>query len=167
MEASCLEIEGLNNLSQDRSTSNDRPGHQPVAPAAAKEWLAAREAELLPVPYYHVVFTLPGQIADIAYQNKAVIYDLLFKASAETLITIAADPKHLGARVGVLSVLHTWGSALTHHPHLHMIVPGGGISLDGTKWVACRPGFFLPVSPVRLCHVTQAGAASTAWASRR
>ena len=113
--------------------------------AAAQEWLAAREAELLPVPYFHVVFTVPGQIADIAYQNKAVIYDLLFKASAETLVTIAADPKHLGARVGVLSVLHTWGSALTHHPHVHMIVPGGGISLDGTKWVACRPGFFLPV----------------------
>jgi len=113
--------------------------------AAAKEWLAAREAELLPVPYYHVVFTLPAAIADIAYQNKAVIYDLLFKASAETLITIAADPEHLGARVGVLSVLHTWGSALTHHPHVHMIVPGGGISLDSKRWVACRPGFFLPV----------------------
>ena len=113
--------------------------------AAAKEWLAAREAELLPVPYYHVVFTLPAAIADIAYQNKAVIYDLLFKTSAETLITIAADPQHLGARIGVLSVLHTWGSALTHHPHVHMIVPGGGISPDGTKWVACRPGFFLPV----------------------
>jgi hypothetical protein len=113
--------------------------------AAAKEWLAAREAELLPVPYYHVVFTLPAQIADIAYQNKAVIYDLLFKASAETLVTIAADPEHLGARIGVLSVLHTWGSALTHHPHVHMIVPGGGISLDGKRWVSCRPGFFLPV----------------------
>jgi Putative transposase/Transposase zinc-binding domain len=113
--------------------------------AAAKAWLAEREAELLPVPYYHVVFTLPAQISDIAYQNKAVIYDLLFKASAETLITIAADPKHLGARVGVLSVLHTWGSALTHHPHVHMIVPGGGLSLDGTKWLSCRPGFFLPV----------------------
>ena len=113
--------------------------------AAAKEWLAEREAELLPVPYYHVVFTLPAAIADIAYQNKAVIYDLLFKASAETLTTIAADPKHLGARIGVLSVLHTWGSALTHHPHVHMIVPGGGISLDGEKWVSCRPGFFLPV----------------------
>jgi hypothetical protein len=113
--------------------------------AAAKEWLAEREAELLPVPYYHVVFTLPAQIADIAYQNKAVIYDLLFKASAETLITIAADPKHLGARIGVLSVLHTWGSALTHHPHVHMIVPGGGFSLDGNKWVSCRLGFFLPV----------------------
>jgi ssDNA-binding Zn-finger/Zn-ribbon topoisomerase 1 len=113
--------------------------------AAAKEWLAAREAELLPVPYYHVVFTLPAAIADIAYQNKAVIYNLLFKASAEALVTIAADPKHLGARVGVLSVLHTWGSALTHHPHVHMIVPGGGSSLDGAKWVSCRPGFFLPV----------------------
>ena len=113
--------------------------------AAAKEWLADREADLLPVPYYHVVFTLPAAIADIAYQNKAVIYDLLFKASAETLITIAADPKHLGARVGITSVLHTWGSAMTHHPHVHMIVPGGGISLDGERWVACRPGFFLPV----------------------
>ena len=113
--------------------------------AAAKEWLAEREAELLPVPYYHVVFTLPAAIADIAYQNKAAIYDLLFKASAETLVTIAADPKHLGARVGILSVLHTWGSALTHHPHVHMIVPGGGFSLDGSKWIACRPGFFLPV----------------------
>jgi putative transposase/transposase-like zinc-binding protein len=113
--------------------------------AAATEWLAEREAELLPVPYFHVVFTLPAAIADIAYQNKAVIYDLLFKASAETLITIAADPKHLGARVGVLSVLHTWGSALTHHPHVHMIVPGGGFSLDGKRWVACRPSFFLPV----------------------
>jgi hypothetical protein len=113
--------------------------------AAAKEWLAAREADLLPVPYYHVVFTLPAAIADIAYQNKAVIYDLLFKVSAETLITIAADPKHLGARVGITSVLHTWGSAMTHHPHVHMIVPGGGISPDGERWISCRPGFFLPV----------------------
>jgi len=113
--------------------------------AAAKEWIAEREADLLPVPYYHVVFTLPAPIADIAYQNKAVIYDLLFKASAETLATIAADPQHLGARVGITSVLHTWGSALTHHPHVHMIVPGGGISLDGQRWVSCRPGLFLPV----------------------
>jgi Putative transposase/Transposase zinc-binding domain len=113
--------------------------------AAAKQWLADREADLLPVPYYHVVFTLPAAIADIAYQNKAVIYDLLLKASAETLTTIAADPRHLGARVGITSVLHTWGSALTHHPHVHMIVPGGGISLDGEHWVACRPRFFLPV----------------------
>jgi hypothetical protein len=113
--------------------------------AAAKQWLAAREADLLPVPYYHVVFTLPAAIADIAFQNKTIVYDLLFKASSETLVTIAADPKHLGARVGITSVLHTWGSAMTHHPHVHMIVPGGGISLDGERWVACRPGFFLPV----------------------
>ena len=113
--------------------------------AAAKQWLAEREADLLPVPYYHVVFTLPAQISDIAYQNKTAIYDILFKAAAETLTTIAADPKHLGARIGLTCVLHTWGSALTHHPHLHIIVPGGGISLDGTRWVSCRPRFFLPV----------------------
>jgi Putative transposase/Transposase zinc-binding domain len=113
--------------------------------AAAQEWLAEREAELLPVGYFHLVFTLPGPIADIAYQNKAAIYDLLFTASAETSITIAEDPEHLGARIGITSVLHTWGSAMTHHPHVHMIVPGGGISLDGTRWVSCRPGFFLPV----------------------
>ena len=95
--------------------------------AAAKQWLAEREAELLPVPYFHVVFTLPAPIASIAYQNKAVIYDLLFKAAAHTMLTIAADPKHLGAKIGLTAVLHTWGSAMTHHPHLHMIVPGGGI----------------------------------------
>jgi hypothetical protein len=113
--------------------------------AAAKQWLAEREADLLPVPYYHMVFTLPAPVADIAYHNKAAVYDILFKASAETLSTIAADPKHLGARIGITSVLHTWGSALTHHPHVHMIVPGGGIALDGKRWVSCRPGFFLPV----------------------
>src|SRR6059036_36565 len=113
--------------------------------AAAKQWLAERAAELLPVPYFHVVFTLPAPIADIAYQNKAVIYDLLFKVSAETMLTIAADPKHLGAKIGITTVLHTWGSALTHHPHVHMIVPGGGIARDGKRWVSCRPGFFLPV----------------------
>jgi hypothetical protein len=113
--------------------------------AAARDWLAEREAELLPVPYFHLVFTLPAVIADIAYQNKAVIYDLLFKASSETLLTIAADPKHLGARIGVTAVLHTWGSAMTHHPHVHCIVPGGGISMDGSSWARCRPGFFLPV----------------------
>jgi putative transposase len=99
----------------------------------------------LPVGYFHLVFTLPAEIADIAYQNKAVIYDLLFRAAAETLLTIAADPKHLGARIGLTAVLHTWGSAMTHHPHVHMIVPGGGISLNGSRWVACRPRFFLPV----------------------
>jgi Putative transposase/Transposase zinc-binding domain len=112
---------------------------------AAREWLAEREAELLPVPYFHVVFSLPARIADIAYQNKSVIYGLLFKTSSETMLTIAADPKHLGARIGILSVLHTWGSALNHHPHVHMIVPGGGFSLDGKGWVACRPSFFLSV----------------------
>jgi hypothetical protein len=117
---------------------------------AASEWLAEREAELLPVPYFHVVFTLPARIADIAYQNKAVIYDLLLKISAETLITIATDPQRLGARIGILSVLHTWGSALTHHPHVHMIVPGGGFSLDGRRWVSCRPRYLLPV-PVLSC----------------
>jgi hypothetical protein len=113
--------------------------------AAAREWMAARAAELLPVPYFHVVFTLPAAIGDIAYQNKAVIYDLLFKASAETMLTIAADPKHLGARIAITAVLHTWGSAMTHHPHVHMIVPGGGISLDRSRWIAKRPQFFLPV----------------------
>jgi hypothetical protein len=97
------------------------------------------------VDYYHVVFTLPGPISDIAYQNKTVLYNLLFKAAAETLLTIAADPKHLGARIGATMVLHTWGSAMTHHPHVHCIVPGGGLSGDGQRWIACRPGFFLPV----------------------
>src|SRR6516164_9374110 len=100
--------------------------------AAAKDWLAAREADLLPVGYFHLVFTLPAEIAPIAYQNKAVVYDLLFRAASETLLTIAADPKHLGARIGFTAVLHSWGSAMTHHPHVHIIVPGGGISLDGT-----------------------------------
>jgi Putative transposase/Transposase zinc-binding domain len=123
-----------------------RNRHCPKCQAiAAKEWLAARDAELLPVPYYHLVFTLPAAIGDIAYQNKTVLYGLLFKAAAETLITIAADPKHLGARLGLTAVLHTWGSALTHHPHVHIIVPGGGISPDGQRWISCRPGFFLPV----------------------
>ena len=112
--------------------------------AAAKQWLAERQADLLAVPYYHIVFTMPAAIADIAYQNKAVVYDLLFKASAETMLTIAGDPKHLGARIGITSVLHTWGSTLTHHPHVHMIVPGGGIALDGSQWVSCRSRFFLP-----------------------
>jgi hypothetical protein len=112
--------------------------------AAAKQWLAERQADLLPVPYYHIVFTMPAAIADIAYQNKAVVYDLLFKASAQTMLTIAGDPKHLGARIGITSVLHTWGSTLTHHPHVHMIVPGGGIALDGSRWLSCRSRFFLP-----------------------
>ena len=113
--------------------------------AAAREWLAAREAELLPVQYFHQVFTLPAPIADIAYQNKAAIYAMLFKASAEAMLKIAADPKHLGAKIGFIAVLHTWGSAMTHHPHVHMIVPGGGLSPDGTSWTGCRRGFLLPV----------------------
>ena len=113
--------------------------------AAARTWLAAREADLLPVGYFHVVFTMPAEIADIAWQNKAVVYDLLFRAAADTMLTIAADPKHLGARIGITAVLHTWGSALTHHPHVHMIVPGGGIALDGTHWISSRSAFLLPV----------------------
>lgn len=112
---------------------------------AAREWMAARAADLLPVEYFHVVFTLPAEIAQIAYWNKKAVYDLLFRASAETVMTIAADPKRLGARLGMTAVLHTWGSALTHHPHIHMIVPGGGLSPDGTRWLPCRPGFFLHV----------------------
>ena len=113
--------------------------------AAARIWLAEREADLLPVGYFHVVFTLPAEIADIAFQNKGVIYDLLFKAASETMMIIAADPKHLGARIGITAVLHTWGSAMTHHPHVHMIVPGGGIAPDGTRWISSRPAFLLPV----------------------
>ena len=113
--------------------------------AAAKDWLAGRQADLLPVAYYHLVFTLPAPIAAVAYQNKAEVYGLLFRAAAETLATIASDRRHLGARIGFTSVLHTWGSAMTHHPHLHIIAPGGGLSPDGARWIACRPGFFLPV----------------------
>lgn len=113
--------------------------------AAARTWLAEREADLLPVGYFHVVFTLPTQVADIALQNKAAVYDLLFRAASETMLTIAADPRHLGARIGLTAVLHTWGSALTHHPHVHMIVPGGGLSPDGARWVSSRPAFLLPV----------------------
>ena len=128
------------------SYNSCRNRHCPKCQAiAAKQWLADRQAELLPVPYFHVVFTLPAPIADIAHQNKAVVYDLLLKTAAETLITIAADPKHLGARIGLTAVLHTWGSALTHHPHAHIIVPGGGLSSDGQHWIACRPRFLLSV----------------------
>jgi hypothetical protein len=113
--------------------------------SAAQRWLEARQADLLPVDYYHVVFTLPAPISTIAYTNKEIIYGLLFDIAAETLRTIAADPKHLGARIGVTLVLHTWGSALTHHPHVHGIVPGGGLALDADRWVPCKPGFFLSV----------------------
>ena len=123
-----------------------RNRHCPKCQAkAAERWLEARQTDLLPVEYYHVVFTLPAPISEIAYYNKAVIYRLLFEVAADTLQTIAADPKHLGAEIGVTLVLHTWGSALTHHPHVHGIVPGGGLSPDGERWVSCRPGFFLSV----------------------
>ena len=113
--------------------------------AAARTWLAARQADLLPVGYFHVVFTLPAEVATIAFANKALVYDLLFQAASQTMLTIAADPRHLGARIGLTAVLHTWGSALTHHPHLHMIVPGCGLSPDGTRWVSSKPAFLLPV----------------------
>nr|WP_245991869.1 IS91 family transposase [Blastomonas fulva] len=113
--------------------------------AAARTWLAEREADLLPVGYFHVVFTLPAQVSAIAFHNKALLYDLLFKAASQTMLTIAADPRHLGARIGITAVLHTWGSALTHHPHVHMIVPGGGIARDGERWISARPAFLLPV----------------------
>lgn len=113
--------------------------------AAARTWLAEREADLLPVGYFHVVFTLPAEVADIAFQNKSAVYDLLFKVASETMLTIAADPKHFGARIGITAVLHTWGSAMTHHPHVHMIVPGGGIAPDGSRWISSRPAFLLPV----------------------
>lgn len=112
---------------------------------AARTWLAAREADLLPVGYFHVVFTMPAEVAAIAFHNKALVYDLLFRAASETMLTIAADPKHLGARIGITAVLHTWGSAMTYHPHVHMIVPGGGIALDGACWISSRPAFLLPV----------------------
>jgi hypothetical protein len=123
-----------------------RNRHCPKCQGTARaEWLAARQAELLPVPYFHVVFTLPAPAAEIAFQNKALVYAILFKAAAEALRTIAADPKHLGAEIGIVAVLHTWGQNLHHHPHVHCVVPGGGPSIDGTRWIACRPGFFLPV----------------------
>jgi hypothetical protein len=140
-------VEGCEECGHVRITYNScRNRHCPKCQgAAARDWLADRQAELLPLPYFHVVFTLPAAIGDLAWHNKAVVYDLLFKAAAETLLTLAADPKHLGARIGLTAVLHSWGSALTHHPHVHVIVPGGGLSLDGQRWVACRPGFLLPV----------------------
>lgn len=112
---------------------------------ACRDWLAAREAELLPVPYFHVVFTLPAEVAAIAFQNKAAVYAILFRTAAETLRTIAADSKHLGAEIGLIAVLHSWGQNLHYHPHIHCIVLGGGVSPDGSRWVSCRPGFFLPV----------------------
>jgi len=123
-----------------------RNRHCPKCQGLARaEWLAERQAELLPVPYFHVVFTVPAQVAEIAFQNKAAVYAILFKAASDTLRVAAADPRHLGAEIGMVSVLHTWGQNLHHHPHVHCVVPGGGLSVDGQRWVACRPGFFLPV----------------------
>jgi hypothetical protein len=120
--------------------------HCPKCQSLARaQWIEDRQAELLDVPYFHVVFTVPEEIASIAYQNKEVVYGILFRATAETLRTIAADPKHLGAEIGFFAVLHTWGQNLLHHPHLHCVVPGGGLSSDGQRWVSCKPGFFLPV----------------------
>jgi hypothetical protein len=139
-----LRCEGCHEVEISYNSCRNR--HCPKCQAsAAQRWLEARQADLLPVEYYHVVFTLPAPVSDIAYTNKAVLYGLLFDIAAEVLQTIAADPKHLGARIGATLVLHTWGSALTHHPHVHGIVPGGGLSPDGQRWVSCRPGFFLPV----------------------
>ena len=140
-------IEGCEDCGHRRIAYNScRNRHCPKCQgAAAREWLAAREADLLPVGYFHVVFTVPAEVADIAFHNKAVVYDLLFRVASETMVTIAADPRHLAARIGITAVLHTWGSAMTHHPHIHMIVPGGGISLDGERWISSRAGFLLPV----------------------
>jgi hypothetical protein len=140
-------IEGCEDCGHRRIAYNScRNRHCPKCQAAAaREWLAAREADLLPVGYFHVVFTVPAEVADIAFQNKAVVYDLLFQAASETMVTIAADPRHLGVRIGITAVLHTWGSAMTHHPHIHMIVPGGGISLDRKRWISSRARFLLPV----------------------
>lgn len=140
-------VEGCEDCGHQRIAYNScRNRHCPKCQgAAARTWLAEREADLLPVGYFHVVFSVPAEIAAIAWQNKAPVYDLLFRAAAETMMTIAADRQHLGARIGITAVLHTWGSAMTHHPHIHMIVPGGGISLDGQRWVASRAGFLLPV----------------------
>jgi len=123
-----------------------RNRHCPKCQAStAHRWLQARQADLLPVDYYHLVFTLPAPISDLAYTNKSLLYALLFRTAAQTLQVIAADPKHLGAQLAITLVLHTWGSALIHHPHVHGIVPGGGLSINGEQWIACRPGFFLPV----------------------
>jgi Putative transposase/Transposase zinc-binding domain len=123
-----------------------RNRHCPKCQSVARaKWVESRKLELLPVEYFHVVFTLPEPIAQVALQNKTVVYNILFRASAETLLTIAGDPQHLGAGIGFFSVLHTWGQNLLHHPHLHCVVPGGGLSPDQQSWIACRPGFFLPV----------------------
>jgi hypothetical protein len=140
-------VEACDSCEHQRIAYNScRDRHCPKCQSLARaQWIEDRQAELLDCPYFHVVFTLPEEIAAIAYQNKAVVYNLLFAATAETLRTIAADPKHLGAEIGFFAVLHTWGQNLMHHPHLHCVVPGGGLSADGQRWIPCKPGFFLPV----------------------
>ncbi|MGL4590778.1 MAG: IS91 family transposase [Aestuariivirga sp.] len=140
-------VEACQDCTHRRIASNScRNRHCPKCQAAAaRDWLEARQADLLPVGYFHVVFTLPAALGPVAWRNKALVYDLLFKAASDAMLTIAADPKHLGARIGITAVLHTWGSAMTHHPHVHMIVPGGGVSLDGERWISGRKGFLLPV----------------------
>jgi hypothetical protein len=140
-------VEACDRCEQQRIAYNScRNRHCPKCQSLAKaQWLADRQADLLPVPYFHVVFTLPHELASIAYHNQRVVYALLFRAAAETLRTIAADPKHLGAQVGFLAILHTWDQTLLYHPHVHCVVTGGGLASDGSRWIACRPGFFLPV----------------------
>lgn len=140
-------VEQCGNCQHKRISYNScRNRHCPKCQSTNRaRWLEARKLELLPVSYFHVVFTLPEQIAAIAFHNKKLVYSLLFQAAAKTLLTIARDPKHLGAQIGFFAILHTWGQNLLHHPHLHCVVPGGGLSLDGQQWVGCRPGFFLPV----------------------
>ncbi|PNQ04147.1 IS91 family transposase, partial [Sphingobium sp. SA916] len=140
-------VEACDNCGHSRVSFNScRNRHCPKCQGSARErWLAAREADLLPVPYFHVVFTVPAEIAAIAYQNKAQVYAILFDTVAATLKTIGADPKHLGGELGFIAILHSWGQTLTHHPHIHCLIPGGALSTDGQRWIACRPRFFLPI----------------------
>jgi len=145
-------VEACDDCGHSRVCYNScRNRHCNKCQAAARErWLAAREADLLPIPYFHVVFTVPAEIAAIAYQNKARVYAILFDAVADTLKTIGADPRHLGGELGFIAILHTWGQTLTHHPHIHCLVPGGALSADGQRWIACRPRFFLPIPVLSL-----------------
>jgi Putative transposase/Transposase zinc-binding domain len=140
-------LERCDTCSHERNSFNScRDRHCPKCQSLARaQWIEDRHAELLDCPYFHVVFTVPEQIATVAYQNKELVYSILFQTTADTLKTIAADPKHLGADIGFFAVLHTWGQNLVHHPHLHCVVPGGGLSPDGERWIACKPDFFLPV----------------------
>src|SRR6267154_6457533 len=163
-------VEACDNCGVARVAYNScRNRHCPKCQGAARaQWLAARQAELLPVPYFHAVFTLPAPVGAIAFQNKAAVYAILFAASAEAMTTLAANPRRLGAQIGVVAVLHTWGQTLTHHPHVHCVVPGGGLSPDGTRWIASRPNFFLAVKPLSglfrwrfLKHLTAAFNAGT------